>query len=237
MSVTLSDLKTRIKDLVDGDSADQVTDVELVRYINEAIKECEAQIHLLNEDYYKKDAYLSISSGTSEYSLPSDIYAQKIRRIMFDSSSSSVTSSNRYEVMSIKDEEVPFVETGDLYRYRLIFNSSDAKVIKLYPTPNFTDSAVVKISYIKNAKQLSSDSDVLDIPEFEQFIIDFARYRVLQKEVGNPMIQTVGADLDRTREIMVATLQESVPDGNNEVELNTDMYSDYYDLTCGNFVD
>jgi len=234
MSVSLSDLKTRVKDLVDGDSADQVTDVELVRYINEAIREAEAQIHLLNEDYYKKDAFMTIISGTSEYDLPSDIYAQKIRRIMFDSTSSSV-SSKVYEITRIKEEDIPFVQSNDNLKYRLLFNSSDEKVIKLYPTPAFTDSTVIMATYIKDAKQLSSDSDVLDIPEFEQFVIDFARHRILQKEVGNPMIQTVKEDLERNRQLMIDTLQESIPDGNNEVDLNMDMYKDYYENDLGDY--
>ena len=84
MAVTLAQIKQRVRDLVDAESADFTSDEELVRYINEAIKMCEAEIHRLNEDYYKKDEVSSIVSGTQEYSLPSDIYAQKIRRIMFD---------------------------------------------------------------------------------------------------------------------------------------------------------
>jgi len=70
--------------------------------------------------------------------------------------------------------------------------------------------------------------DELDIPEFSQFIVDFARYRILQKEISNPMITDVKSDLADSRLLMEQTLQESVPDGNNEIELGDDIYCDFY---------
>ena len=83
--------------------------------------------------------------------------------------------------------------------------------------------------YIRNAKQLVNLTDVLDIPEYEQYIIDFARRRVLQKEVVNPMLTTVTEDLINTESLMVDTLQESVPDGNNEMSLDTSAYDEQGD--------
>lgn len=224
MAVTLSQIKTRVRDLVDAESADFIDDAELLRYINEGIKKCEAWIHKLNEDYYVKDATISLVSGTSEYSLPSDIYAQKIRRIMFDNG-----NDKTYEILPIRVEETPYIESNEAYfRYRLVFNSSDSKIIKLYPTPTANDSTSVTITYIKDAKQLSSDSDETDIPEFSQVIVDFARYRILQKEITNPMLADVKADLTDSIELMVTTLQNSVPDGNNEIILGDDIYQDFY---------
>lgn len=224
MSVTLADIKQRVRDLVDAESADFVSNAEIIRYINEGIKRCEAEIHKLNEDYYKKDASLTLVSGTSEYSLPSDIYAQKIRRIMYNNG-----TDKKYEIFKILDEEVPFVDSSDEYfRYRLVFNSSDSKVIKLYPEPAEANSYIT-ISYIKDAKELSSDSDVCDIPEFSQFVVDFARYRILQKEISNPMLETVLGDLKYSQKTMIETLQQSVPDGNNEIVLGDDIYNDFYE--------
>jgi hypothetical protein len=222
MAVTLSQIKQRVRDLVDTESADFVDDAEILRYINEAIKVAEAEIHRLNEDYYKKDGAISLVDGTSEYSLPSDIYAQKIRRIMFND------GTDKYEVLPIKDEEIPFVDDNDDFRYRLIFNSSNQKVMKLYPTPSANDATSMVMTYIKDAAQLSDDADETDVPEFSQFIVDFVRYRILEKEITNPMLQVVASDLKDSRAQMVMTLQQSVPDGNNEIELGDDIYDDFY---------
>lgn len=224
MSVTLSQIKQRVRDLVDTESADFVDDAEILRYINEGIKKCEAWIHKLNEDYYKKDGAIAITSGSAECSLPSDIYAQKIRRLMFNNG-----TNKQYEVRRIRDEEVPFVVSTDTYyRYRLVFNSSDEKVLKLYPTPTESDATSLVMTYIKDAKQLSADTDVTDIPEFSQVVVDFTRYRVLVKEVTNPMLADVRQDLKDSIELMVSTLQQSIPDGNNEILLGDEIYQDFY---------
>jgi len=222
MAVTLSQIRQRVKDLVDAESADFVTDNEIDRYINAGIKKCEAWIHKLNEDYYKKDYTMTLVNGTAEYSLPGDIYAQKIRRVMWDD------GSDIYEVLPLKDEEIPYVEDTDPFKYRLVFNNSNAKVFKLYPTPDENDSSSMIMTYIKDAASLSSDSDETDVPEFSQVIIDFARYRILQKEITNPMLADVKTDLRESIDLMVSTLQQSVPDGNNEIELGDDIYDDFY---------
>jgi hypothetical protein len=224
MAVTLAQIKQRVRDLVDTESADFVDDAEILRYINEGIKVCEAEIHRLNEDYYKKDATLALVSGTSEYSLPSDIYAQKIRRIFFDDG-----LTKKYEILPVTDEKAHYIDDNETrFYYRLLFNESNEKVIKLYPTPSENDSSSVVITYIKDAAQLASDSDETDIPEFSQFVVDFARYRILQKEVSNPMLEGIASDLRDSRISMVKTLQNSVPDGNNEIELGDDIYDDFY---------
>lgn len=228
MSVTLSDLITATNDLTDNEGNAIADSTSVIRFINEAIKRCEAVIHNLQEDYFYNETTISVVDGTSAYDLPSDIYARKIRGIWYND------GSKVYEILPIQDRQTLLYlknssNSQAAKRYNITNDSTNGVKINIYPTPSETDSTSYVIMYIRNAKQLVNLTDVLDIPEYEQYIIDFARRRVLQKEVVNPMLTTVTEDLINTESLMVDTLQESVPDGNNEMSLDTSAYDEQGD--------
>lgn len=224
---TLSELKTRIRDLIDTEDQDFVTDAEETRYINEAIKEVESDIHNLYEDYFLTSTNLSVTAGVSEYSLPSDIFARKIRKILFDN------GSDTYEIKPILSlEKTLDVQSYDEYKYIIINSAASGVKIKFYPTIATTSSTAITMFYIRDAKQLSSSSDELDIPEFEKYIIDLVRYRIIQKDIGNPMLTELEKEVYKSRQLMIDTLQKSIPDENHSViEKNLDFYDEFeYDF-------
>lgn len=219
---TLLELKRKIQKPLDMEDELFVEDQELLDYINEGIKECEAVIHNLYEDYFLTSADIALTSGTSEYSMPSDIYGRKIRSIIYDD------GNEHYEVLPIDIKQIPLVQNTDIYRYRIFNSGSSGLKIKLFPAAQETSLSNVKIYYIRDAAQLASDSDETDIPEFDRFIVEYARVKILEKEMSNPMLATAKGNLERIRQLMVDTLQQSKLDSNNEINIDTDMYDDFY---------
>ena len=108
---------------------------------------------------------------------------------------------------------------------------SQGMKIKLYPISRENSTTAVVIHYIRKSKQLVSDRDTCDIPDFHDFVVLYARYECLKKEIGNPLLQIVKAELEAERALMVTTLTAMVPDSDNEIQPDMRFYQDY----CGGY--
>lgn len=221
---TLTQIRTKLKNdcnLYDDTFVD--VDTELLGYINEAIDDCEALIHGLYEDYFLVRSTLTLVSGTATISLPSDIFANKVRRILYDDG-----GSKKYEVRRFKNiaETMYYTESTLPYKYMLTNDSSNGPKIRLYPTPAESNSNLV-IWYIRNAKTLSSGSDECDIPEFINFIYAHAKWNVARKEKYGVDLQVATAHLDTERKLLEATLADMVPDEGNDIRPDFSFYQDF----------
>lgn len=225
-SPTYAELKSYLQKELDLEEETFITPDEFLSYFNEAVDIVEAAIHNIYEDYFLTKAALPIVAGTSEYSLPSDIYAQKIRKLLYNDN-----GSLKYEIKRIKKiEDTLHIELPDLFGYILLNGSSGTK-ITFFPTPQETSSNIT-VWYLRNAKRFSNDSDVCDIPEFTSVIVQFVRYKCLTKE-GHPDAAQAAQDLERMKQEMVDTLTARVPDEDNHVLKDTTFYRDYDDWRFG----
>ena len=229
MSSTLLQLRTKILEPIDSQEAISSDDdatysvAEVNRYINEGIDSAEAIIHSIYEDYFLANEAIAIVSGTKKYGLPADIYATKIRKILFDD------GSEDYIIRRIKQlEDVNTFESNDDYKYMLTNNLAEGIKLNVYPTPTFTDATTVVMYYIRQAKTLALDADMIDIPEFEKYVILYARRECLKKQIGNPILEYTVKELKDEEILMVGTLATKVPDEDANLELDTSFYDDFY---------
>lgn len=229
---TLADIKTLVQEPLDIEAEDFVSPEELTRYINQGIREAEAEIHNVFQDYYLAKPYtLPLVAGVSEYVLPNDIYASKIRKMIFDDA--SLTIGGNYLVYRIRDlGDIPYLrsnETNPKFTYMVTNDQSAGARIKIFPTPTQDYPTQINLFYLREARQLENDSDEIDIPEFVDFVVLFARREALKKEMGNPMLTIVSAELEAKRDQMVNTLIKRFPDGDSEIIQDVSFYEDYYD--------
>lgn len=77
------------------------------------------------------------------------------------------------------------------------------------------------------ATQTIVDNTIIDIPEFIEFPIQWAKCRVMEKE-GDPRLPGAAETLQKLREQMVSTLTEAQQDDENEVEAD---FSPYYEMS------
>lgn len=225
---TWAQIRTKLQN--DLDLADEVfvTNAELLAYANEAISEAEAEIHDLYEDYYLSKAPVALVQGTSDYPLPADIYAHKIRRIIYQN------GATIYPIERLKDwkkfEEKAVIDyyqssiTG-FYNYLIVNTTAGAPKISLVPTSRDTGS-VVTVWYIRKANILVNDTDVCDVPEFINFVYQYVKCRVYEKE-QNPNLQTAIPILQAQRELMQGTLASMIPDADNNIEMDLSIYREH----------
>jgi len=115
MASTLKQLRERIQADLDLEDETFIIDSDINSWINEAIKKAEAEIHTLYEDYFLTEAEITLVTtnaaptdtddveeswpNTQFYQYPSDIYANKIRKIVYVNDSNSST----HEVKRVKN--------------------------------------------------------------------------------------------------------------------------------------
>jgi hypothetical protein len=88
-------------DISDTDPDEQfVTFNGFIGFFNEAIDEGEAEVMGLDEDYFLSKDSLIMIEGVSEYEMPENIFADKLRGIIFDD------ESERYQIRKMRRKEL-----------------------------------------------------------------------------------------------------------------------------------
>lgn len=241
---TFAEVNTKVRADLDMQEATFVTPDEMVGYVNEAIHEAESEIMKINEDYFLKYAPVALVLGTNLYNLPTDIYGQKIRSIIYSNGSvqypiKRVRGQNKFEILNM-------IETyglNDDYMYILVNATAGAQnKIRLAPTSRESSSANVTIWYIRSAQRVLQASEltpvilptapnslaqlatVLDIPEFSAFIIDYVKAKCLMKDT-DPRLADQMVVVQNQRKIMIESLTEQVPDDDNFIVPDMSFYT------------
>lgn len=241
---TFAEVNQKVR--ADLDLQDQVfiTPDEMVGYVNEAIHEAESEILKINEDYFLQTAPLALVQGQNIYSLPTDIYGQKLRSIIYSQGSvqypiKRIRGANKFEIQIMIDT----YGVNDDYMYILLnANAGQQNQIRIAPTSRETSSANVNLWYIRSAQRVKQASEqapvikptdpnsaaqlatILDIPEFSTFIIDFTKYKCLLKDT-DPRLPEQQAIMQNQRKMMIDSLTGQVPDDDDIIIPDMSFYT------------
>jgi hypothetical protein len=293
-------IQNYVQDALDLQEETFITPDELLTYCEEALKFCEAEVHKLGIDdlYFETCAPIVLKASRTEFALPSNIFANKITRLVFNNGSeiydvTRIRNQYRYSDLAVTDQ---FSQSA---RYQFMLLNHDIRVgsrIRLTPrchdiTPvgSFTAdmtagseiltnvSSVVGLQigqfisgsgipdnsriedigattvslsapcvitqtgisvaytgqlltcwYIRDAKVPTGTNDLIDFPEFWNFIAQHMIVQCLSKELGNPRIAAESIKLDKMKEQVIATLSNRVPDQDDRMEADTSSYQEQY---------
>jgi len=223
---TYLEIKTKVREDLGLSQESFISDSEMMGYCNSGINEAEKEIHSLYEDYFLRHTSYSIVSGTANYSLPTDIFANKIRSMVYNYSSSI------YAIERIKEEDMfENIALGDdvdeaFYRYIIINTDATTKPqFRLVPDGKANETDAITLWYLRNANRLTGDSSVCDIPEFAEFVMQYMKWRCYEKEM-HPNLTSAAMSLEMNRKQMINTLTNMVPDDDNEIERDMTFYWD-----------
>lgn len=203
-----------------------ISNTEFLGYYNDAIDKAEQIVMSLDQDYFLTRSTVSFVADTEEYDLPSDIYAQKIRRFLYRKSTDVHTISRVRDWRKFEEYEIN-LESGSsrIYRYFLINTTPGQPKLLITPVPNETGN-YGKIWYIRQANRAENDADICDIPEANNFINAYLKLRCLLKE-SNPLAGEAKADYIQERQDLMDTLQDKTPDADNEIEMDMTSYEEH----------
>ncbi len=191
---------------------------EMLGYLNDAIDLVEQHFIKLPDYFFSVSAAIPITAGTQDYALPTDIYANKIRKIFID---------NQYELKALRDlRHIPLLkqESGTSYRYKILNIAGSAPVIRLYPTP--TQSGTMEIYYTRNATRITgtSDSQEIDVPEAMNYILEYMRMRMYGKEKQFQSMMDCKDNLVKLELMLIDALAVQIDDENNEIMPDMELY-------------
>lgn len=301
------DIRNFVQKKLDLEEESFITPEELLLYCEEAILYCESEIHKLNiEDmYFETQAPLAFVAGKAEYALPSNMYANKITRMLYTNGTSVFTMNRlkgrlRYEDSQVLENQA---STSRVWNYMIMNHDPRAgRKLRVFPTPQETTlvtsitgdttlgstvitnvssvaglkagdfisgagiadgtrieavgtttltvsasalatgatvaltatEARVLLWYIRRAKVPAVATDLIDMPEFWNFVAQHMIVECLKKELGNPRLPDEKEKLMQMREQVISTLANMVPDQDDTIEKDVSHYEDM-DVSGGIF--
>lgn len=229
-SFTYEEIEDRVREDLDlEDEGNFVKTNEMAAYANEAIDFIESQVLKINEDYLLSSATITLIANQQQYDLPSNIYAQKIRQVIYKN------GERIYPILRIRDphkfyqkEEIDYFGTGEMeYLYMLESVEEAQDKISFTPIPKEA-GPFVKMWYIRNAKRIPMVGEggatrnqqlatILDIPESFQFVVDYMKMCCIDKEKDPERFARQADKVKTKKEDLVAALTDRTPDNQNEI--------------------
>lgn len=200
-------------------------DTEYINYLNDGIDEAEAEIHSMNEDYMLTSSTLNMVSGTSAYALPTNIYANKLKLVQWKRNSNDYFRMKRIPPHKVAWAEEIVNPDPQVYLIRNDGTSTGVQ-IELFPTPQVTETGVIKLWYLRNAERVSATTDLIDIPEFASFVFAYVKWRIATKEMS-PLVNQYIAELEAQRALMKNTLSDMIVDPEEELPRDFSFYEDF----------
>ncbi len=222
-----------------------ITDDEYVGLANSAVQDAFAEIEKLGleDEYFTSDVPINLVKGQAEYPLPADIYANKIRAVMFANGVDvyEIKKMRRYN-KAMRIARINSYASDSYYQYDLK-NRSSAVGPVLILTPTSRDvylaadgvagkmqgtvvpGALCFMNYIRELAKIplvstgslaASRATLVDIPEFYNFIFAEFKYQVAIK-AHDPELEVYKAESDKYRMQMIVTLTGQVEDDATEV--------------------
>lgn len=222
--LTYGDLTTKLGNDLDITDETFVSPTEILGYINEAIDDAQAAIHNLNPEdkYFLVPSAFNWVNGTSDYSLPTNIYANKLRQIFYNA------GDQQYEIDRIKNlRETNFFQPGDRYRYLLINPTPGVgPVARFYPTPAETSNNAV-LWYIREMLKMTtanSNTNICEVYQCQNFVFQHAKWNVMKKTRRADLIASAKQDRDEQYANMMSDLQQMVLDENTMISQDLTFY-------------
>lgn len=147
--MNVSEIKRAVKRQFGDESGAQITDEDIVRWINDAQVDIVRKTELVNE--HRESGAVS---GDGTYELPSNFMA--MARVTFDN---RLLPQRLLRDLDLDSNGVDTVATGTPQSYYVWSNT-----LFLYPAPSASGSGNLDIWYVSRPTTMANDTDIPDLP-------------------------------------------------------------------------
>lgn len=194
-----------------------VSDSYLIQKINDTLEEIQAEIMAGYEDYFLAYFTVALTGGVSEYDMPSDIAINKIRRVLCHKGANHLDPDSVNDIYKVNRltniDSIYEIGSSDDYRYMLvdreISGNYETKLV-LFP-PARGEEEYLTTWYIRQLASVSATGDVVNTP-FNRFLVEDVKFKVLEKDVGNPMAGLIAQKRNDLLELMQKSISNKIPD-------------------------
>lgn len=131
----------------------------------------------------------------------------------------------------VVNTEEAIIRNRDIYA-KLSLHSKNSETHNIAVSIDKEDKKVVDtninilIYYIRKPNEVIDGTTVIDFPEFSNYLISKAKMYLLDKDIGNPVLQKVMITLQEQKDLMLQTLETRIPDDFNDEYIRESPYDD-----------
>lgn len=201
--MNLGEIKTRVKRQFGDESSVQVTDDDIVRWVNDAQREIAQQNDLL-----ETVSTTTITTSQSEYTLPSDILT--LRALRYNNLKLDALTQEEADTKIVNYENPAGYVTGTPVHFWIYANR-----VTLYPTPD-ASGTLLKIYYTRIPIAVAVDADIPELHvKYHGRIVDYVLQQAYEMDEnweasGNKSAQLV-AGLNSLKEADSWTERSTYP--------------------------
>lgn len=208
----LSRIVSKIQDDLDLHEENFVTTDDIKQFIGDAIDDAEEIIIDCFSDFFLTYSDLSVTAGDTTIVLPEDLYESRLRGVYFSEGGfGSDANGEAYKLRKISLSDVTNVGSSDRYTYRLINTTSLGQKLYVYPAIRDTSTSQFRVWYIRQAKRLDDDTDLLEKGLRVQYILAHVKKSILEK-IGDPMVEVWAKRLDKQEDKLKNSLARLTDD-------------------------
>lgn len=177
--MNVQDVATRVKRTFGDDAGVQVTDDDIIRWINDA----QLEISVANEDLLETVGTADIIANQADYSMPADI--NQLRSLMYDNMRIKYLSFNEFNeyLDGFKD---PTNYGSGIPQVFMIYGST----VTLFPAPNQSITGGLRIYYAKHPALVANLADTLGVPtRYHNTIVDYCLKMAYEMDENPEMSQ------------------------------------------------
>lgn len=230
---TFGDLKIQLEKEIDTEDETFVQDTEVQGYFNSGITLIESEIIKLGlrEQYLSKEAFISTVQDQTDYSIPTDMVANKIRKMVYRNNSGNIV----YTLKPLRTEDS--FETEDMYAqyvaseyYRYtIYKVGELNKLRLTPRALNSVTNAIRVIYFGKLNRYTADTIDCDVPDIcYELLLSYVRYRIYGKE-SHQNTNGERTDMVGWLTLMRETLQNQVADP--DMDIMDGDYSHYEEQT------
>lgn len=174
MSVTLSQARRAVRELLDEETPQSYKDSYLDNLIHEGCVEIARSSEVL-----ATSAVIAVATSDREYDMPSDMI--RAHRVDFEAASDGNHLTLSYRDFHNANAVSWHGDTEGMPSLYTMWGQPGSVKIILYPSPAY--SGILRIHYYKLPEKPISNASVLDIPEgWENLVYMYVEYRALRRD-------------------------------------------------------
>lgn len=158
----VSEIATRVKRQFGDEAGAQITDDDIIRWVNDAQREI-----AINNQLLQVRATADIVANKRDYNIPQDIL--RMHSVKYNGRTlSGLTIQEADELVSTHDDStvMPSGEPTNFWVW--------ANVITLYPTPSGNESAGLMLYYTRTPQEVVATTDTPELPvQYHNKIVDY----------------------------------------------------------------
>ena len=178
MTTTVAAAVTALRDLLDETTAAQWSDVQLRRWLNEAIRDMARRTHM-----YDDIKTIVAVSGTGEYTVPSDVL--KINFMYFQQTGSTQQfpmEARAWEAMNNIWWDQQDSATGNPQLFTT-FGMPPTLQLKVFPAPSIGGTFTLHVARLPVALDVATGTGNIEVPTaWLEAAYDYAEYKALRKD-------------------------------------------------------